>query len=93
MSIMECIFIGVFHTVLTHLIVWAFIPLEIVYRTDSIYNTYDYGLAFVNPFFIYKKVKVNWFGAFVLAFVNSLICPTGTIGYWFYKLCIVGRKD
>lgn len=50
------------------------------------------GIEFVNPAFVYKHNRVNWFGAFVVAFFYSLICPIATIGYWFYKLCVIGRK-
>ena len=51
------------------------------------------GIEFVNPVFIYKKCRVNAFGAILVAFLFSLICPIGTICYWIYKLCTVGRKE
>lgn len=47
----------------------------------------------INPFYIYKNFKVNWFGAFLLFLLFNLLCPFYTIGYWFYKLCTVGRKS
>lgn len=50
------------------------------------------GLEFVNPIFVYKHNRVNWFGAIVVSIVYGLICPVATAGYWFYKLCTVGRK-
>lgn len=50
------------------------------------------GIEFVNPAFVYKHNRVNWFGACVVALFYGLICPIATIGYWFYKLCIIGRK-
>lgn len=50
------------------------------------------GMEFVNPVFVYKHNKVNWFGAFVVASFYGFICPIATTGYWFYKLCTVGRK-
>ena len=50
------------------------------------------GLALVNPAFIYKHCKVNWFGAIILATLIGLICPIATIMYWFCKLCTVGRR-
>ena len=50
------------------------------------------GLEFVNPFFVYKHNRVNWFGAIVVSITYGLICPVATAGYWFYKLCTVGRK-
>ena len=51
------------------------------------------GYEFVNPFFVYKHNKVNWFGALVLALFYSMLCPIGTLCYWFYKICTIGRKD
>lgn len=51
------------------------------------------GFEFVNPVFIYKYNNVNWFGAIIVSLVYSLICPIGTVCYWFYKLCTVGRKN
>jgi hypothetical protein len=56
--------------------------------------------AFVNPFVVYKfNTSVNWFGAFVIAFLLSLACPIGAMLYWIYKLgwlfcklCTIGRK-
>lgn len=50
------------------------------------------GLEYVNPIWIYKKYRVNYFGAAVLCILFNLICPIGSICYWFYKLCTVGRK-
>lgn len=50
------------------------------------------GFEFVNPFFVYKHNKVNWFGALVVALFYSMLCPIGSICYWFYKLCTVGRR-
>lgn len=51
------------------------------------------GFEFTNPIFIYKHNNVNWFGAIVVCLLYSLLCPVGTICYWFYKLCTVGRKQ
>ena len=51
------------------------------------------GLEFVNPVYIYRNCRVNVFGAILVASLLSLICPIGTICYWIYKLCTVGRKE
>ena len=51
------------------------------------------GFEFINPLFVYKHNKVNWFGALVLALFYSMLCPIGTLCYWFYKICTIGRKD
>lgn len=50
------------------------------------------GWEFVNPVHIYKYNKVNWFGAIVVALIYNALCPIGSVCYWFYKLCTVGRK-
>lgn len=51
------------------------------------------GFEFVNPIFVYKRCRVNVFGAIVMTIFTSLICPYGTIIYWIYKLCTIGRKE
>lgn len=50
------------------------------------------GLEFMNPMFVYKYAHVNRFGAIVLSLFYSVLFPMGAVGYWFYKLCTVGRK-
>lgn len=50
------------------------------------------GWEFVNPIHIYKYNKVNWFGAIIVALIYNALCPIGSVCYWFYKLCTVGRK-
>lgn len=56
----------------------------VMYMTD--------GWEFVNPIYIYRYNRVNWFGAIMVALVYNLVCPVGAIIYWFYKLCTVGRE-
>lgn len=51
-----------------------------------------YGFEFVNPCHIYRYNRVNWFGAIIVALVYNFICPIGTLCYWIYKLCTVGRN-
>lgn len=51
------------------------------------------GLEFVNPVWLYKRFRVNWFGASFLALLFSLLTIPCVIGYWFYKICTVGRND
>lgn len=50
------------------------------------------GWEFVNPCFVYKHNGVNWFGAALVALFYNMLCPLGALGYWFYKLCVVGRR-
>lgn len=49
------------------------------------------GWEFVNPIHIYKYNHVNWFGALIVALIYNALCPIGSVIYWFYKLCTVGR--
>ena len=53
---------------------------------------YSSGIEFVNPLIIYKRTRVNWFGAFFLATLYGVMCPVATFIYWLYKLCTVGRR-
>lgn len=50
------------------------------------------GLEFVNPTWLYKRYKINWFGAIFIAILFNILCFPFSICYWFYKLCTVGRK-
>ena len=50
------------------------------------------NFSFVNPKVIYKNIKVNWFGAWLLAVIFNILLPLVAIPYWIYKLCTVGRK-
>lgn len=49
-------------------------------------------LEWLNPIWIYRNYKVNFFGTFVICVVYNLFCPVASICYWFYKLCTVGRR-
>ena len=48
--------------------------------------------SFMNPIKIYRTYRVNYFGAAIICIIYNLLCPIGSIGYWFYKLCTFGRK-
>ena len=52
----------------------------------------DANPSFVNPIVIYDKIKVNWFGAWLLAIVCNVALPVIAIPYWIYKICTVGRQ-
>ena len=47
---------------------------------------------FLSPVWEYRNFKVNWFGAIVLATFFNILIPAVSIGYWFRKLCTIGRK-
>lgn len=53
---------------------------------------YANGLEFLNPIYIHKHARVNWFGAIMLMLFYTVLCPLAAICYWFYKLCTVGAK-
>lgn len=74
---------------------------EVLLLWTIIHNFLGFGVGlcfrcdcfqFVNPKWIYQNYKVNKFGAIFLSIVFNLICPIGTVIYWFYKLCTVGRR-
>lgn len=50
------------------------------------------GFEIMNPVWLYNHIRVNVFGAFLLALFFNLLCSWIAIGYWIYKLCTVGRK-
>lgn len=50
-------------------------------------------LSFFNPIRNYKEwIFMNWFGVIFFTILLNIICPAYALGYWFYKLCTVGRK-
>lgn len=52
------------------------------------------GWQWINPVVIYQNVPVNWFGCIILTILAHIAAgPIFAIGYWFYKLCTVGRKQ
>ena len=50
------------------------------------------GVEFVNPVWWYRNYPVNPFGAIMGALGFTILCPIFALGYWFYKLCTVGRR-
>ena len=48
--------------------------------------------SFLNPIKIYKTYHVNYFVAALSCIVYNFLCPIGSLGYLFYKLCTFGRK-
>lgn len=61
---------------------------------SAIATGYDIeGYELVNPYWSYYYCEsLNWFGAIMVSLGYSLLSPIITIGYWFYKLCTIGRK-
>lgn len=45
-----------------------------------------------NPYEIYQEVKVNWFGAWLLATIAFLCMTPFALIFYIYKLCTVGRR-
>ena len=50
------------------------------------------GVCFCSPKWIYSNTKTNWFGTICLAILANVAFGPSALGYWFYKLCTVGRK-
>lgn len=46
---------------------------------------------FFSPLWIYNNYNVNWFGAIMLCLLFNILCPIWSVGFWFYKLCTIGR--
>lgn len=53
---------------------------------------YVFWSGIFNPKVIYKGMKVNWFGAYLLATVAFICMTPAAIIFWIYKLCAVGRR-
>lgn len=47
---------------------------------------------YLNPLWLYKEYRLNWFGIFLFSLLLNLLCPVLTLILWFCKLCTVGRK-
>lgn len=73
-----------------YLMVWS-LGGAIFLGIGGVLSEFD-NFSFMNPIKIYKTYKVNYFGAAIICIIYNLLCPIGSIGYWFYKLCTVGRK-
>lgn len=50
------------------------------------------GIEFMNPFWVYKHYRLNYFGVVMVTLGYNLISPLMSLAYWFYKLCTIGRK-
>ena len=72
------------------LVIWNFVGFFILGMSSQI--GYMLEVDRLNPVYIYKNLKVNWFGALVVALIMNALCPIVSIIYWFIKLCTVGRK-
>ena len=82
----------IFWNIIGLLIIWSVLGL-IVFNIFGEDTRIDDGkLDFLTPKWIYHNYEVNWFGAFCLTLLFNLMCPLMSIGFWFYKLCTVGRK-
>lgn len=71
----------------------AYVVLNIGVTFIIICNCDKLNFSFVNPFVIYKNIKMNWFGTILLAIIFNIMFPLIAVLYWFYKLVTVGRKD
>ena len=63
----------------------------------SISDRIDFGMGVedfeaFNPKWVYNNFSVNWFGCLILTLIINFACPIGSIIFWFYKLCTIGKK-
>ena len=72
------------------ILIWNFVGFFILGISSRL--GYCIEVERLNPLYIYKDRRVNWFGCFWVTLVFNLLCPAVTICYWFYKLCTVGRR-
>ena len=72
------------------LMVWSICG-AIILGLLGVVDEFD-DLSYVNPIKIYRIYRVNYLGATLICIIYNLLCPIGSIGYWFYKLCTFGRK-
>lgn len=70
---------------------WILINIATLFLLTLVSVNGDANFSFVNPVVIYDKIKVNWFGAWLLAVVCNICLPAIAIPYWIYKVCTVGR--
>ena len=64
-----------------------------VWQPDEDHPSWVNGLNFLNPVLFHNNVSVNWFGAIFMCLLFSTMLLPYAIGYWFYKLCTVGRRQ
>ena len=82
-EIIFCLIIGV--------VIWSALGFILVICSNGTLNETN-GFEYVNPKWIWEHYQVNIFGCLCLSILFNLLNPLGTICYWFYKLCTVGRK-
>lgn len=46
---------------------------------------------YLNPYIVYETVKVNLFGAWLIAILCNIIFIWLAVFYWIYVLCTFGR--
>ena len=68
---------------------WSLIATFIASAFDDNYGCL--GFEFLNPFWIYRHIQVNFIGTIFLTLFYNIICGPATICYWFYVLCTFGR--
>lgn len=69
----------------------VFVLVMLSLRVDFIGNCDNSD--FFMPTYIYKHCRVNYFGTLMLCLFVNALCPVWSFGFWFYKLCTVGRKE
>lgn len=66
----------------------------VIMASSNNYSAFKHleGFEYMNPKWWHKNFPLNSFGVIVCTITFTALCPIGAVGYWFYKLCTVGRK-
>ncbi len=68
--------------------------IELWLISETFYDGDDFDFSTFNPVKNYDRwTSMNWFGVILFTLMLNLICPGLAVGYWFWKLCTVGRKE
>ena len=78
------------------LIIWNLVGLMIhsaIHILTENSTCYCNGFEYLNPRWALENYyMLNLFGIIVVVLFLNVICPLATLGYWFYKLCTLGRR-
>ena len=84
--------INVTGIIIIDIMLQVFVP-YIMLELDRVFMEYDFvGLSFLNPVYIYKHSKMNFFGVFLVTVFANIVFAPCAVCYWLYKLCTVGRR-
>ena len=72
--------------------VWNLFGFFVCVAIADMYHVQDWNIA--NPVKCYKIcTNLNIIGALLMSALYNILCPVGSVIYWFCWLCTVGRKE